>query len=733
MSSRPPRRTSPLDEALEIAARTFQVEAVGGPGSRQRARPDVPAARCRRPADRGHEGLQRRRGPRRCSTWRRSPSSTPRASTRACRWRSPAPSLAPTTRSGRPWIGPTAAMPCGCTTSCPATDDPIRATCPMRRSSRGARPRPVSARRLRGFFHARARRTMLWDIQHAERTRELSGSIRGRGAASARRGRLRALRVDGRTGLAVAPRAGRPHRPDDRQRARRRRRPHHRHRRLRGHEPLRADGRPGGRARIAGGRPWPGRAVPLRPTDRRRLPARPAARAARAPPPRRAARDARRGDHHDLVVAGGPRPRGTGFATRYNASVAETIATILDVGWDETARRFGAEVPLGRVDRRRSSARRRAALGPALESLSYDEPIRMVEAHGVWMTDVDGRRYLDAYNNVPVVGHGHPRVTEAIARQARRLNTNLRYLHDTSIELAERLIATCPPGLDTVFFVNSGSEANDLAWRLATTATGRRGGLCTDFAYHGISEAIAAVTPETWPGGRAPEHVATWHAARTSGAGRTSTGPASRPRSTALEARGIPPAAVILDGLLTSDGYPTVDPDLAETWLGAARRAGALWIADEVQGGHGRTGDRPVVVPAPGPDPGHRHDRQADGQRPPGRGGHHATRDRRGVRGRDRLLQHVRRATRWPWPPPSRSSTSSTTSGSSSARRRRPVARSRTPSPRRRAATRASSTSAAWAWRSASNAWTGRPRARSRKGSARAACWSARADGPGTS
>ncbi len=109
----------------------------------------------------------------------------------------------------------------------------------------------------------------------------------------------------------------------------------------------------------------------------------------------------------------------------------------------------------------------------------------------MWMTDVDGRRYLDAYNNVPCVGHGHPRVTEAVARQARRLNTNLRYLHESAIVLAERLIATCPPGLDTVFFVNSGSEANDLAWRLATTATGRRGGLCTAFAYHGISDAIA--------------------------------------------------------------------------------------------------------------------------------------------------------------------------------------------------------------------------------------------------
>ncbi len=75
-------------------------------------------------------------------------------------------------------------------------------------------------------------------------------------------------------------------------------------------------------------------------------------------------------------------------------------------------------------------------MGPALEPLTYEQPLHLVSAQGVWMTDVDGRRYLDAYNNVPCVGHAHPRVTEAIARQARRLNTNLRYLHEGAIELS---------------------------------------------------------------------------------------------------------------------------------------------------------------------------------------------------------------------------------------------------------------------------------------------------------
>ena len=105
------------------------------------------------------------------------------------------------------------------------------------------------------------------------------------------------------------------------------------------------------------------------------------------------------------------------------------------------------------------------------------------------------------YNNVVCLGHAHPRVTSAVARQWRVLNTNLRYLHHSAIELGERLLATCPPGLDTVLFVNSGSEANDVAWRIARHHTGNAGGLCTDFAYHGITDAIAALSPETLPPG----------------------------------------------------------------------------------------------------------------------------------------------------------------------------------------------------------------------------------------
>lgn len=236
------------------------------------------------------------------------------------------------------------------------------------------------------------------------------------------------------------------------------------------------------------------------------------------------------------------------------------------------------------------NSRRKAVLGSALAPLSYERPLHIVRGDGPWLFDADGARYLDAYNNVPVVGHCHPRVTEAIVRQARTLNTNMRYLHETVVELAERLIATVPGGLDTVMFVNSGSEANDLAWRLATTATGHEGGICTDFAYHGVSEAIAALSPENWPGGQKPDHVETFappDAYR--GRNMDTAGFAAALERLAAGGRGL--AAVYLDGILTSDGILDLDPEYVEELLQLTHGAGGLWVADEVQGGYGRTGE----------------------------------------------------------------------------------------------------------------------------------------------
>jgi 4-aminobutyrate aminotransferase-like enzyme/Ser/Thr protein kinase RdoA (MazF antagonist) len=279
----------------------------------------------------------------------------------------------------------------------------------------------------------------------------------------------------------------------------------------------------------------------------------------------------------------------------------ELLEQLDAIGFDEAARRLAS---IGRtpLDRRVPSdellARRRGVLGTALEGLSYRTPLHLVRGQGAWMEAADGRRYLDAYNNVPVVGHAHPRVVAAIARQAATLNTNTRYLHEHVVELAERLVATLPPELDTVMFVNSGSEANDIAWRLATIATGADAGLVTDWAYHGVTAAIADLTPSEWPSGARPDGVETFAAPGTyrgpyadaadpvAVAGEQVAGAVAR-----LAERDRRPAALFIDSCFTADGIYVPEPSVVAAIIGAARDAGALYVADEVQSGHGRTGD----------------------------------------------------------------------------------------------------------------------------------------------
>jgi 4-aminobutyrate aminotransferase-like enzyme/Ser/Thr protein kinase RdoA (MazF antagonist) len=281
-----------------------------------------------------------------------------------------------------------------------------------------------------------------------------------------------------------------------------------------------------------------------------------------------------------------------GFAERFHDSALAMIDNLLTAGWARTARLLRAgPSQAGRASHSgRLAARRDAVFGPAMEPLSYAEPIEMASASGVWMTGTDGRRYLDMYNNVVCVGHAHPRVTSAVGRQWRVLNTNLRYLHASAVELAERLVTTCPPGLDTVLFVNSGSEANDLAWRLACWHTGNAGGLCTDFAYHGITAAMAGFSPEVLPGARTPDHVQTW-APPDSYRGLRQDTSAFVSALTRLASRGLAPAAAIFDSVLQSDGIYDLEPSYVRELVRLTYEAGGLWIADEVQGGHGRTGE----------------------------------------------------------------------------------------------------------------------------------------------
>jgi 4-aminobutyrate aminotransferase-like enzyme len=232
-------------------------------------------------------------------------------------------------------------------------------------------------------------------------------------------------------------------------------------------------------------------------------------------------------------------------------------------------------VPTSALERRRA-----ATVGAVLTRLSYSRPVHAVRGEGVWLLEPDGTRLLDAYNNVPVVGHCHPRVTEAVVRQTRALNTHARYLYEPLVELAERLLATMPPDaeLDTVMLVNSGSEANDIAWRIASAVTGRRGALVTEHAYHGVTGVTADLSPEEWPDGFRAQGVARippdWSDADLERAfGEAEVGVA------------------FVDGALTSDGVHVPEPGRLAELVDRTHAAGGLYVADEVQAGHGRTGE----------------------------------------------------------------------------------------------------------------------------------------------
>jgi 4-aminobutyrate aminotransferase-like enzyme/Ser/Thr protein kinase RdoA (MazF antagonist) len=246
---------------------------------------------------------------------------------------------------------------------------------------------------------------------------------------------------------------------------------------------------------------------------------------------------------------------------------------------DEIARELGARAASPATPE--LAARRHDSLGGLLAPLTYARPVHAVRAEGLWIQEPDGRRLLDAYNNVPVVGHCHPRVTEAVVRQTRLAATNARYLAEPLVELAERLLATFSPdsGLDTVLLVNSGSEANDLAWRLAAGVTGRDGAVVTENAYHGVTAATTRLSPEDWPAASPPARVAR---IPPPGSG-ADLGPAFEEIDGGL-------AATFLDGSLMSDGIYVPETSELRLLVELTHAAGGLYVADEVQSGHGRLG-----------------------------------------------------------------------------------------------------------------------------------------------
>ncbi|ATI43609.1 aspartate aminotransferase family protein (plasmid) [Pacificitalea manganoxidans] len=237
------------------------------------------------------------------------------------------------------------------------------------------------------------------------------------------------------------------------------------------------------------------------------------------------------------------------------------------------------------------AARRDAALGRSYR-LFYDRPVHPVRAEGVWLHDADGTAYLDCYNNVPCIGHCHPRVTQALATQAARLNTHTRYLDETIVAYAEDLLALLPPGLDRLNLTCTGSEANDLALRVAMQVTGGRGVVVTDWAYHGGTVAVAGISPSLVP--QVPGHVRA--VAPPNPRAQDMEAEAARFAQDVaaafadLSAAGHAPCALVLDTILSSDGIIADPPGLLRGAEAAARSAGALVIADEVQAGFGRIG-----------------------------------------------------------------------------------------------------------------------------------------------
>jgi 4-aminobutyrate aminotransferase-like enzyme len=238
-------------------------------------------------------------------------------------------------------------------------------------------------------------------------------------------------------------------------------------------------------------------------------------------------------------------------------------------------------------------ARRQATFG-ASSVLVYEQPIRMVRAEGVWMFDADGRRYLDVYNNVASVGHCHPRVVEAIAKQAATLNTNTRYLYDNVHDYAERLLKTFPARLSNIVFTCTGSESNDFALRLTKSFTGGAGFIVTETAYHGNTEAVTEVSPSSFKTRSVPPHVRTVPAPDvyrhpTNDVGARFAEDVAKAVAD-LEGNGVKFGGLLVDSIFSSDGIYADPAGFLKRAVDVVHQAGGLFISDEVQPGFGRTG-----------------------------------------------------------------------------------------------------------------------------------------------
>lgn len=296
---------------------------------------------------------------------------------------------------------------------------------------------------------------------------------------------------------------------------------------------------------------------------------------------------------------------GDEYALVSEAPAWDLLERLRDISPSEACDRFRAACGLdtprreGRGPADLMAARRRL-LGPNL-SVSYGDPLKVVRARGAYLFDHQGRAHLDLVDNVCHVGHSHPRVVEAAARQMAELNTNTRYLHDLIVEYAERLTDTLPAPLSVCYLVCSGSEANELALRLARAHTGRRDVLVLDGAYHGNTSALVEISPYKFlgPGGEGPPehvHVAPMpdpyrgkHRGRGPETGALYAADLERVSREAAE-RGREVGAFIAEPLLGCGGQVVPPEGFLRFAFDAMRAAGAVCVADEVQVGFGRVG-----------------------------------------------------------------------------------------------------------------------------------------------
>ncbi|WP_375738973.1 aspartate aminotransferase family protein [Pseudomonas boanensis] len=241
--------------------------------------------------------------------------------------------------------------------------------------------------------------------------------------------------------------------------------------------------------------------------------------------------------------------------------------------------------------------RRQGVMGSE-SPMFYERPLNLVSGNDVWLIDVEGKRYLDGYNNVPCVGHGNPHVARAMYEQALTLNTHTRYLNDKIVNYAERLLQTFDAHLDGVMFTCTGSEANELALRIARHATGGTGVIVSTYNYHGNSSTLASLTtamqasPEPFPlSAEAIPIPCMYHSEGLSEAQLLEAYLSKVVRAIdSMKARGVRLAAMLIDTVFANEGIPTLPEGYVERLAELVHEAGGLLIVDEVQSGFGRTG-----------------------------------------------------------------------------------------------------------------------------------------------